>query len=520
MNKAVKYILTIIAIIVICPLFAQPQKKNILFIAVDDLKPLLNCYGESGIISPNIDKLAEKGTVFLNNHCQQAVCAPSRASLLTGLRPDDTKVWDLKTIMRDHVPNVLTMPQYFKQNGYETVAFGKIYDPRSVDKQLDKPSWSIPYKDVNRYNYEAKFGEPYLGRWQSPDTKAKAEVYIKIAAGKGMKGYKQKEYAQQFVKPSTEMIDVPDEVYADGQTTLNAIKMMRKLAKQDKPFFLAVGFKKPHLPFTAPQKYWDLYSRKDIELSEWQKKPQDGPAIAMHTWGELKSYSDIKEHIGSDGLLDNEKQAELIHAYYACVSFIDAQIGKLLVELKEQGLDKNTAIVLWGDHGWHLGDHGLWCKHSNYEQATRSPLIFADPYIKGNIKNSSPTEFIDIFPTLCELTGIKTPSNLEGKSLVPIMNGEAGQVKEFALSQYPRGKDVMGYSMRTERYRYVEWHNNNYRSYKTYMKANITAVELYDYETDPDETKNLTTSKEYSKTKEKLSKQLRAYLQSRKSVTN
>lgn len=497
-------------------LIAQ-EAKNVLFIAVDDLKPLLNCYGESQIYSPNIDKLANSGTVFLNNHCQQAVCAPSRASLLTGLRPDNTKVWDLHTIMRDYVPNVLTMPQYFRQKGYETVAFGKIFDPRSVDKDLDKLSWSIPYKSVNTSNFPEKFGVPFAGRWQLKETKEKAEYFRNEALNKGLKGKKANDYALMRVKPSTEIMEGPDEIYTDGQIAKNAIAQMKKLAKQRKPFFFAVGFHKPHLPFTAPKKYWDLYERGKIELSRWQKIPENGPEIAMHNWGELKSYSDIKQHIKADGLLDNEKQAELIHGYFACVSFIDAQIGKLLDELKQLGLDKNTVIVLWGDHGWHLGDHGLWCKHSNFEQATRSPLIFADPTITGSQKNSSPTEFVDIFPTLCELCRIETPARLEGKSLVPIMQGEQNQVKEFAISQYPRGKDIMGYALRNNRYRYVEWYSNNYRSYKTWKKENIIASELYDYKTDPDETHNLVNAKDYQEIKQSLSVQLHTFLQNKAS---
>ncbi len=486
--------------------------KNVLFIAVDDLKPILGCYGNTEILTPNIDKLASSGTVFLNNHCQQAVCAPSRASLLTGLRPDNTKVWDLKTIMRDHVPDVLTMPQYFRQMGYETVAFGKIYDPRSVDKELDEPSWSIPYNEVNMVNYHPKFGTPFGGRWQLPQTKTKAQKYIREAEIKGMKGYEKTRYAQQFVKPSTEMIDIPDEAYMDGQITINSIKMMKRLTNQDKPFFLAVGYKKPHLPFTAPKKYWDLYNRDEIKLSKWQKQPFDGPDIAMHTWGELKSYSDIGEHIGPDGLLSDQKQAELIHGYLACVSFIDVQIGKLIDELERLGLDKNTTIVLWGDHGWHLGDHGLWCKHSNFEQATRSPLIFSDPDINGNIKNSSPTEFVDIFPTLCDLVGINIPDVLDGKSLKSIMDGRGEKVKDYAISQYPRGNNRMGYSLRTERYRYTAWFAIDFRKGEKASTEKFIGEELYDYQKDDLETKNFADEKSYLKVKNDLVDKLNNFL--------
>jgi len=382
-----------------------------------------------------------------------------------------------------------------------------------VDKQLDKLSWSIPYKEVNQFNYAPEFGLPFGGRWQAPETKAEARKYLQKAKEKGLKGYKQVEFTLKLVKPSVEMIDVPDEAYADGQITINAIRMMDQLAKQDKPFFLAVGYKKPHLPFTAPKKYWDLYNRDEIELSKWQKKPVDGPDLAMHTWGELKSYSDIGEYIGADGLLSEQKQAELIHGYLACVSFIDVQIGELLDELKRLDLDKNTTIVLWGDHGWHLGDHGLWCKHSNFEQATRSPLIFSDPDIEGNIKNSSPTEFVDIFPTLCDLVGIKIPKVLDGKSLKPIMDGSGEKVKDYAISQYPRGNNRMGYSLRTERYRYTAWYEIDFRKGEKASSEKLIAEELYDYMEDDLETKNLADEKSYSSVRKDLAEKLNKFLE-------
>ncbi|MGC9352886.1 MAG: sulfatase, partial [Mariniphaga sp.] len=324
--------------------------------------------------------------------------------------------------------------------------------------------------------------------------------------------YEKTRYAQQFVKPSTEMIDVPDEAYMDGQITINSIKMMKRLANKNKPFFLAVGYKKPHLPFTAPKKYWDLYNRDEIELSRWQEKPVNGPEIAMHNWGELKSYSDIKEHIEPDGLLDNEKQAELIHGYFACVSFIDTQIGELLNELKNMGLEKNTIIVLWGDHGWHLGDHGLWCKHSNFEQATHSPLIFSAPDTKKEIRNSSPVEFIDIFPTLCDLAGIEVPGFTDGTSLKPIMTAKDEKVKDFAISQYPRGNNRMGYSLRTERYRYTAWFSIDFRKGEKASPEKIIAEELYDYQNDPLETKNFADEKSYSKVREELANKLNNFL--------
>ena len=288
--------------------------------------------------------------------------------------------------------------------------------------------------------------------------------------------------------------------------------MIRKLANKEKPFFIAVGFKKPHLPFVAPKKYWDLYEREKIELSKWQKAPEGAPSFAMHTWGELKSYSDIIPAIGANGLLAEEKQRELIHGYMATVSYTDAHIGRLLNELEEQGVAENTIIVLWGDHGWHLGDHGIWCKHSNFEQATRAPLIFAAPDTKKGIKNGSPVEFIDIYPTLCDLAGIEIPNFTDGVSLKPIMTGEKEKVKAYAISQYPRGNKRMGYSLRNERYRYTAWYGIEFRKGEKATKDKLIAEELYDYKTDPDETKNRAEDKDYAKIRNELSKRLTQFL--------
>lgn len=488
------------------------QKKNVLFIAVDDLKPMLGCYGHEQIKSPNIDQLASQGTAFLNNHCQQAVCAPSRVSLLTGLRPDVTKVWDLKTQMRDKNPNILTLPQYFKEQGYTTAGIGKIFDPRSVDKKLDEVSWSIPF--VSRFDVDHPvFGAPAARGFQSPEIKAQAEEIRKEGEAKGLKGGKLNNYITENLKPSVEKFACSDDAYVDGYIAKKAVEMMNQLAGQKEPFMLCVGFKKPHLPFVAPAKYWDMYDEKDIQLASWQKHSEKGPDIAYHKFGELQSYTDMPQHV-KNGKVDEAKQRELINGYYACVSYIDAQIGLLMDNLKKNGLSENTIVVLWGDHGWHLGDHGLWCKHSNFEQATRSPLIIYAPGMPANNKISSPTEFIDIFPTLCELNDLKTPSILQGTSLVPVLNKEKNSVKKYAISQYPRGK-AMGYALRTDRYRYVEWHNN-YKSTDVYKTSNLIAAELYDYENDPLETRNLLNEKSLEPIKDELQSELQNFLKSKK----
>ncbi len=425
------------------------DKLNVLMIAVDDLKPLIGCYGDAKAITPNLDKLGLSGTVFLNNHCQQAVSAPSRASLLTGKRPDNTKVWDLETIMRDYVSNIVTLPQYLKNNGYETAATGKVFDPRSVDYYHDKVSWTIPYVDKGD------------GRW----------IY---ATG----------------KPSVEAPNAAESEFTDTKLLNHGVELLDQLSSKGKPFFLAVGFHKPHLPFVAPKKYWDLYQRSSFEINKNQKYSLNGVDIAYHESGELRGYDDIPD-IGD---ISENQQKELIHGYYACVSYIDNLIGQLIDKLEKLGEKDKTVIVLWGDHGWHLGDHGLWAKHTNFENATRSPLIIYSPKVSGNKKSSSPTEFVDVFPTICQLANVEIPTNLDGKSLVPIMQSPTTKVKDFAVSQYHRKKgalEVEGYALRTDRYRYVEWLEGKYQNDKPYDENKIYAKELYDYTTDPEETINL-----------------------------
>lgn len=463
----------------------ESQQANILMIAVDDLKPLIGAYGDAYAITPNLDRLAAMGVIFTNAHCQQAVCGPSRASLLTGMRPDVTRVWDLKTQMRSENPGIITLPQYLKSVGYATMGMGKIFDPRSVDKGLDQVSWSVPYhRPVVK---DKRLGVPILGRYQSAENKAK---FIEIraeakAAGVPSSGYYK--YLNQRYKPATEAAYVSDEGYFDGALTRDAIERIKEQSKTNEPFMLCVGYQKPHLPFIAPQQYWDLYTRAEVPLAPWQKKAAATNRLPYHTMGELKSYSDIPDDLAINNLLPEAKQRELIHGYYACVSYIDAQIGKLLDALEANGLNDNTSIVLWGDHGWHLGDHGLWNKHSNFEQATRSPLIIATPGGKQGVVNTSPVEFIDVFPTICEITGKPIPTVLQGQSLLPIVNGQVEKVKDFAISQYPRA-NVMGYALRTDQYRYVAW----YKGERGKPEAGqIVFKELYDYVNDPVETTNV-----------------------------
>lgn len=473
---------------------ASAEKLNVLFIPVDDLKPMLGCYGDETIKTPNIDRLAERGMVFLNNSCQQALCGPSRASLLTGLYPDQTRVWDLLTKMRDVNPDILTIPQYFRQQGYTTTGVGKTFDFRCVDnsKDMDKPSWSIPYKKTGAKQYV------------NPEVNEAWKEAEKLVAGRTFRvGYERNKaivnLGGPMCRPSTECMDVPDETYIDGVNARAGAGLLAQLAREDKPFFLSVGFAKPHLPFIAPKKYWDLYDRNSISFAEFQKKAENSDDISYKgkTLGEIAAYSDIPE----TGPIDTVTQERLIHGYMAATSYVDAQIGLILDKLEELGLEDNTIICLWGDHGFHLGDHGLWTKHTNFEQAVRAPMIISAPQGFKAGKTDSPTEFVDIFPTLCALAGLDIPKHLPGKNLVPVMKDPSASVRYAAMGQYPRyakGKGpAMGYTLRNKRYRYVKWVAMNYMKGET--SGETVATELYDYKTDPLETANLAGNPEYRK---------------------
>ena len=509
---------------------AKRDKPNILFIAVDDLKPILGCYGDKLVKTPNIDRLAKHGTVFIQNYCQQAVSGPTRASLMTGMRPDYTKVWDLKTKMRDVNPDILSLPQYLIQQGYSTQGIGKIYDPRCVDNELDAPSWSIPYYKKSDKYISKKTGNPE-GQYQLPETKALFVKYTKEGEAKGLKGKELTDYVAKFIKPSVECVDVPDNAYNDGANALYAKDILAQLPRNGKPFFFAVGFSKPHLPFVAPKKYWDLYKRDEMPVAPFQQKAKNGPEIAYHTAAELFAYSDIPpiasfsdQNVGLDLPLD--KQKELIHGYYAATSYMDAQVGILLNTLDSLGLSKNTIIILWGDHGWHLGDHNLWCKHTNFEQATHAPLLISAPWIKPS-KTKSPSEFVDIFPTICDLAGVGIPFHLDGKSQVAAMKNPETKVKDFSVSQYPRSFNkldterlgwsdgqFMGYSIRTEKYRYTLWLKDSYRSYKPFSKDLVVASELFDYEKDPNETINVVGENNYAAVSKDMNEKMLHFLSS------
>ena len=400
--------------------FAQcvdAKPKNVLFIAVDDLKPILNCYGDKHVVSPNIDQLAAAGTTFTNAHCQQALCGPSRVSLLTGYYPDTLGIYGMgqdKYKLRPKHPDILTLPQHFKNHGFVTIGTGKIFDSRNVEGDWQGPQDQISWtRFFGKNPFNKQYGGPTIGgNYHDPALKDLFAELTKQGRAKGLEGKQLRHYVRDHGGgPAVECYDVPDDAYPDGAIANRGIEQLEALQDSDKPFFLALGFLKPHLPFVAPKKYWDLYEREAMDIAAFQQYPTGAPACAESNYVEGRTYSGVP----AKGPISVATQKELIHGYLACVSYVDAQIGKVMDKLKETGLYDDTVIILWGDHGFHLGDKQLWGKHTTYEQATRVPLIIANAGLPAGQLAHSPVNFIDIFPTLCELTGLEIPAGLDGK---------------------------------------------------------------------------------------------------------
>lgn len=436
-------------------------KPNVLLICVDDLKPLLGCYGDTVVKSPNIDRLAKRGVLFEKAYCNQAVCSPSRNALLTGLRPQALGIYELATNFRKAAPDVVTLPQHFKVNGYRAEAMGKIFHVGHGNVN-DVASWSVPHYTPKTISYALKENDLPLS------TREQALFENKTEAWKLPRG------------AATEAADVPDNKYGDGMIADEAIQRL-EAAKQkpEEPFFMAVGFLKPHLPFVAPKKYWDLYDPAAFKLPALQTAPEGAPEFAPTTWGELRQYKDVPEK----GPLSEKEALHLIHGYHAATSYMDAQLGRVLDALDASGFAQNTIIVLWGDHGWHLGDHGMWCKHTNYEQAGRIPVIVAAPGIQP-ARTKALIESCDIYPTLAELAQLPAPPQGDGRSFASVLRDPSTSVRDHAIHVYPRGGGLIGRAIRTQRHRLVEWK-------KPGDAPENAILELYDYEADPAESKNL-----------------------------
>jgi arylsulfatase A-like enzyme len=480
-----------------CPAFAgaqqgaQARRPNILFIAVDDLRPTLGAYGDTVIKTPNIDRLARSGVVFLDAQVQQAVCNASRASLMTGLRPDSLRVWDLRTDFRVTTPGAVTIPQYFRQYGYRAVSVGKIYH----NVLPDSLSWSEPEYKVPGFPYDPD------AVYRSPENIAIQEARKATIIQRGQQARSIDQFGLWYLKANaTESVDLPDSVYYDGAQTDYAVRRLGELRDAGQPFFFAVGYYRPHLPFNAPQKYWDLYDPATLPLADNQFVPDGAPLMAVNTNKELRGYSDFRNAPEpNEGSLDVPRARRLTHGYYASISYVDAQVGRLLDRLDSLGLTDNTIVVLWGDHGYKLGEHNGWAKFTDYDIDTHAPLIIRAPgRIPPGLRLPQMVEFVDIYPTLAELAGLPVPVQLQGVSAAPLFRQPARAWKGATFSQFlrngiwvaPDSIPYMGYSMRTADYHYVAWMNWDTHRY--------VAWELYDRRRDPDENVNLAGRPEHA----------------------
>ena len=501
------------------------KNKNVLFLAVDDLRPELGCYGHDLIKSPNIDMLASRSMLFERAYCQVAVCSPSRASLMTGRRPDTNHVWKIAAneYWRNYT-NATSIPQYFKENGFISIGMGKLYHPGAPSGDDDSAySWSPE-------------GLPYF------HSKKRGNETVSWFSFSG----------------------IEDNQLKDGDIAEHAVSVLQELRQNrsngdNRPFFLGVGFHKPHLPFYAPSRYYDLYPpASEIKLANNPNPPKGMPDIAWSVWGELRHYSDMEKLFnvtkcstdaqasinGKECRMPDEVTRELRRAYYSCVSYTDAQIGRVIKELEMQGFSDDTIIMLWADHGWQLGEHNEWCKITNFEDATHVPFLLHVPSITdGGMKTQGFVELIDIFPTLAELAGLEIPplcpegnhkllTCVEGSSVVPLLKDPNQVWKKAAFSQFPRPKgglpsipgyppfndneheeNVMGYTIRVDQYRFTEWVRFN-RTTAVPNWDEVWGTELYNH-TQPtvlfdDENENLANKPELQSLVNELRKMLHA----------
>ena len=432
-----------------------PARPNVLFIAVDDLRPEMSCYGTPKMVTPNFDRLAARGVRFDRAYCNIAVCGASRASIMTGLRPTPTRFTSYMTWAMKDAPNVPSLPFSFKQSGYYTVSNGKVYH----HQQDDPKAWSErPWRPKTSSIW-----------WALPENR-------QFGSGLKTRG------------PAYESADRPDTLYPDRQICDRTLSDLRRLSKQEKPFFLACGFYRPHLPFVAPQTYWKLYPTSAVTLPGNMFFPHDLSQAFRYTWGEMRAYRGIPKQ----GPVADETARQLIRGYHACVSFVDVQIGRLLDALDRLNLADNTIIILWGDHGWQLGEHGFWCKHTNFEVATHVPLVIVAPGIGGNRVTPRLAEYVDIYPTLCDLAGIPLPAHLQGTSLRPVLIDVNAVHKDAVITRYGGGDAV-----RTAHYRYMEMRAQRGR-------GPLRAVGMFDLDKDPAENQNVAEDPTYAKTRREL----------------
>jgi len=457
--------ITLTIVLSLCSAFlSAADKPNVLLILVDDLKPALGCYGDAKAKTPNLDRLAARGMRFDLAYCNQAVCAPSRFNLMLGSHSTSTGLYSLANLLRKKSPDAVTLPQHFAKNGYQTESLGKVFHI-GHGNDGDPQSFVTPHfhDKVIEYLDPASTHGGQLTREEALFTNQKLREIRNLPRGAA------------FESP-----DVKDEEYADGRVAAEAVKRLQNVKK---PFFIAVGFARPHLPFSAPKKYWDMHNPADLPMPVFEQMPVHSPEVAHKKGGEIAAYDPVPEN---DEEFPPALKRQLIHGYYASKSFVDAQIGKLIDELDRSGLADDTIIVLWGDHGFHLGDLGIWTKHTNYEQANRIPLLVVAPGVtEPGSSTRQLAETVDIFPTLAELASLPAPSGpqpIDGVSLVPVLKDSNARVRDHAFHCFPREK--LGRAIRTERHRLVEWRAIG-------APPETAEWELYDYEVDPHETKNL-----------------------------
>lgn len=449
------------------------MKRNILFIAVDDLRPELSCFGKTKLHTPNIDRLAARGVQFDRAFCQVPICMPSRASLLSGIRPDDT--W------RDRIAQMCpngepSLPHYLRRAGYTTVSIGKVYHYNDDDEA----AWTQRYKDTfGEADYTC---EGYCAGYQLTENQRKLHNFRKQFSG-----------ADVELPPRWECAEAPDSAYPDGIVAGRAIAVLGELDRDDPPFFLAAGFYRPHLPWAVPRKYWDLYDRNDVDLADNPFFPRNG--IGKSDLSDFTHYgdddlgdtfSDFGRYGDTDfPVLSEAKQRECVHGYWASVSFVDAQIGKVLDELERLGIADDTVVVLWSDNGWHLGEHKLWSKVTSFEESTRVPMLIAGPEAAAGTRTESLAELVDLYPTLCDLTGLEIPGHVEGTSLVPLLANPAQPWKSAVFSRLWDASTV-----RTERYLLTHYGEASAEGDIRHL-PNAAQVELFDLEADPGENDNV-----------------------------
>ncbi|MCK9410670.1 MAG: sulfatase [Prolixibacteraceae bacterium] len=487
--KKISYPLIVVGMLIVTSLRAgtqskviKPDKPNVLFIAVDDLRPELGCFGKTHIKSPNIDRLANSGVIFTKAYANYPVCGASRASLLSGIYPSRNRFAQWNCSQDVDIPGIVSLPMHFRNNNYRTISLGKVYN----NFEDGQGSWDVnwrPPQTTTSWDYQSAeavriFEERNKGRFKDSRVRDNNNLPQRGPA---------------FEKP-----DIPDIAYDDGRIATRAIEELQNFRSNGESFFLAVGFKKPHLPFNAPKKYWDLYDRKSIHLPSNYFFPEKTPDDARFNWFELRAYDGIPQ----EGPLPDSTALNLIHGYYACVSYVDAQIGRVLDALEDIGLAGNTIVVLWGDHGWFLGEHGFWTKHSNFIRGPHAPLIVMVPWKKPGLESIELVEFVDVYPTLCELAGLSLPVHLQGRSLVPLLDDTVRPWKEAVFYRNGNGETIL-----TKTHGYTEWTDPE--------TGQLGARMLFDHRNDPEENVNVADKPENKKLNNELHEKLQGHLKAR-----